>query len=85
MEALRRGGATWAWLDLGGQVAVSGKEVVVSIAHPAERGTAALELVLGAGSASTTGNSERAASWTASGSATCSTRAAELLPGTSAR
>ncbi len=59
MEALRRGGATWAWLDLGGQVAVSGKEVVVSIAHPAERGTAALELVLGAGSASTTGNSER--------------------------
>ena len=58
-QALKQSGATGAWMDLGGQVLVFGREAVVSIAHPSLRGTAALELVLSAGSIATTGNSER--------------------------
>ena len=57
--ALKRSGATGAWIDLGGQVLVFGREAVVSIAHPAHREQAALELVVSSGSISTSGNSER--------------------------
>lgn len=58
-EALRRAGARAAWIDLGGQVLVLGRERVIPIAHPRKRHSPALELTLASGSVATTGNSER--------------------------
>jgi thiamine biosynthesis lipoprotein len=63
LRALASAGATRAWLDLGGQVAVHGAEaqpVKWAIAHPQRREEVALQLPLASGSLATSGNSERA-------------------------
>jgi len=60
LEVLRQSGASSAVLDLGGQVAVLGAGPVVrELADPRDRERPVLELCLGPGSLSTSGNSER--------------------------
>lgn len=53
-------GVAAAWLDLGGQTALLGPgSWTVAVAHPDLRERAAVELLVGGGSVSTTGNGER--------------------------
>ena len=53
-------GVSAAWLDLGGQTALlGGGSWTVAVAHPDQRERAAVELLVGGGSVSTTGNGER--------------------------
>jgi len=60
VEALRERGVEEAVLDLGGQVAVLGDgPVTYALSDPRERDRRVLELELGPGSLSTSGNSER--------------------------
>jgi thiamine biosynthesis lipoprotein len=62
LRALERGGATRAWLDLGGQVAVLGageRPYSWGVADPQARETVVLRVPLREGSLATTGNSER--------------------------
>jgi FAD:protein FMN transferase len=63
LRALADAGATRAWVDLGGQVAVLGAEdqpLEWGIAHPQRRDEIALSVPLARGSLATSGNSERA-------------------------
>ena len=62
LHALADAGATRAWIDLGGQVAVLGAEdqpLEWGIAHPQQRGEVVLRVPLARGSLATSGNSER--------------------------
>lgn len=59
LAALVEAGVVEAELDLGGQWAVLGGPSTVVLADPRERERAVLELTLGPGSLSTSGNSER--------------------------
>lgn len=59
LAALRAAGVSEAVLDLGGQLAVLGGACTAALADPRERGRPVLELDLGPGSLSTSGNSER--------------------------
>lgn len=59
VRALVAAGADAARVDLGGQVAVLGRPVLLAIAHPDERERAVLTFELDRGSVATSGNAER--------------------------
>lgn len=62
IEALAAEGATWAWLDFGGEVAVFGGPAPfrIGVADPTRREREVMRLAVDGGAVATSGNSERA-------------------------